>query len=256
MTNKFRERGYPPDLLKIQRNKAEITPPDRTKKETRIPLVIKYHPWSQRLRTIVNQHWHILSKSYPRIGEFQRPPMICYKRAENIRDKIVRADVGSNKIERGQSTLSTPRRGTFPCLNCVNCSSVIKRSCFSHPHSGENIPIRGTFTCDSRFVVYILKCPCGLLYVGETSMRMKDRLSKHKSTIRKQNLLLPIPLHFYDKKHNISQLRYQIIEGVSLPRRGGDRNKLLLKREAYWIHRLQTMEPRGLNREYNVSCFL
>ncbi|CAH2274651.1 Hypothetical predicted protein, partial [Pelobates cultripes] len=34
------------------------------------------------------------------------------------------------------------------------------------------------------FVVYALKCPCGLLYVGETIRPVKERIGEHKRSIR------------------------------------------------------------------------
>ena len=74
-------------------------------------------------------------------------------------------------------------------------------------------------------------------------MRIKDRVGKHKSTIRKENTLLPIPQHFIEKNHCISQLRFQIIEEVTLPRRGGNRIQMLHQCEAYWIHR-KHLPPR------------
>ncbi|CAJ0958387.1 unnamed protein product [Ranitomeya imitator] len=46
---------------------------------------------------------------------------------------------------------------------------------------------------------------------------VKDRISKHKSTIRCKNLLLPIPHHFSSKGHNMSQLRFQVTEQVTTP---------------------------------------
>lgn len=94
------------------------------------------------------------------------------------------------------------------------------------------------------------------MYVGETTQRARDRISKHKSTIRCKNPLLPPPHHFLENGHNVSQLRFQILEQITPLRRGGDRIKLLKQREAYWIHQLDTLTPKGLNREWDVSIGL
>ncbi|XP_071980562.1 uncharacterized protein [Engystomops pustulosus] len=107
--------------------------------------------------------------------------------------------------------------------------------------------------CESSFLVYVIKCPCGLVYVGETVQHIRDRISKHKSDIRCNKLLLPLPHHFHQAKHRISQLKFQVVEHVPIPRRGGNRVKQLLLREAFWIHRLDTMTPHGLNREYEIQ---
>lgn len=50
--------------------------------------------------------------------------------------------------------------------------------------------------------------------------------------------------------------RFQGIEYVKFPRRGGNRDQLLLQREAFWIHTLQTEFPKGLNEELLLGCFL
>ncbi|CAJ0928388.1 unnamed protein product [Ranitomeya imitator] len=91
------------------------------------------------------------------------------------------------------------------------------------------------------FVVYLIKYPCGLGYVGETTQHIRDRISQHKSTIRRCKTLLPVPAHFIQNNHTV-------IEHVSLARRGGDRIKKLKERESFWIHTLQTLTPLGLNR--------
>lgn len=50
-----------------------------------------------------------------------------------------------------------------------------------------------------------------------------------------------------DMKHDISSLRFIGIEHVPLPPRGGDHDLFLKQREAFWIHTLQTLAPKGLN---------
>ncbi|CAJ0940590.1 unnamed protein product [Ranitomeya imitator] len=116
----------------------------------------------------------------------------CYKCPPNIRDSLVKADMGGRSHDMTQSFLGKPKHSTHPCLHCNQCK---KYKNFS--------------TCDTSFVVYLIKCPCGLLYVGETTQSMRDRISKHKSTIRCKNMLLPLPYHFITQGHSISQLKFQ-----------------------------------------------
>ncbi|CAJ0954909.1 unnamed protein product [Ranitomeya imitator] len=251
MTQKFRARGYPLPLLeqsKITTNRPKIDT------NSRIPFVHSFHPFMYRLHRTIRSNWPILANAYPNVREFQNPFLPCFKRAPNLRDNLVKADIDTNITTR-QRFLGTPREGTFPCLRCVQCNNVQKGGSIRHPRSGKEFKIRGYFTCDSTYVIYVIKCPCGLLYVGETSQSIRDRVSKHKSTIRCQNLLLPLPYHFHALKHNISQLRFQVLEHVPMQRRGGDRILMLKKREAYWIHTLDTLSPRGLNRDYELSAF-
>uniref|UniRef100_A0A8C5Q927 SNRNP25 ubiquitin-like domain-containing protein n=1 Tax=Leptobrachium leishanense TaxID=445787 RepID=A0A8C5Q927_9ANUR len=49
---------------------------------------------------------------------------------------------------------------------------------------------------------------------------------------------------------------FQVIDTVPKLSRGGDREKLLKNKDLYWIHHLKTIEPLGLNREFDLSPFL
>ena len=146
--------------------------------------------------------------------------------------------------------------GNFPCSNCVHCNAMIRGGEFLHPQSGKKLKVRGTISCKTKFVVYMLKCPCGLCYVGKTKRELKTRIGEHKSNIRNHDEKSPVARHFNDKGHTVSSLRFQGIEVVSTPRRGGDREKLLLRREAWWIDHLRTEFPYGMNEELLLGCFL
>ena len=66
----------------------------------------------------------------------------------------------------------------------------------------------------------------------------------------------PVAVHFKQKQHPLSSLRYIGIEHVSTPRRGGDIDNLLLRRELFWIDFLGTMAPIGLNDEFDIRPYL
>ncbi|CAJ0917619.1 unnamed protein product [Ranitomeya imitator] len=226
MENTFLDRGYPRQVLRRCRN---IVNRDRSlEPSVRIPLVHTFHPYMYKLHQKIRKHWYILKDSFPEISEFQAPFLPCFRRPNNLKNKIVRADVGSPSNTLRQTFLQTPRRGTFPCLQCAQCAN-------------------------SKQVVYAIKCPCGKIYVGEASQAIKDRISHHKSDIRCGKFHIPIPYHFREAGHSIAQLRFLVLEQISLNRRGGNLKKKLLHREAYWIHFLQSLEPKSLNRDYNLA---
>ncbi|CAJ0952386.1 unnamed protein product [Ranitomeya imitator] len=236
---RFRERGYPDQILNSCRATNRQT---GAKTDNCIPFVHSYHPYAYILHRTIRRHWHLLGEAHPNIPEFNQPFLPCFKRVPNIyyiklniftmprqrqalqlvKDKLVRADLGRESLPLCQLTLHQPRCGTFPCMHCNQCGNVQKGNAIYHPHSGKQFKIKDYYTCDTSYVVYLIKCPCGLGYVGETTQPIKDRISKHKSTIRCRNLLLPIPKHFADHNHRVSQLRFQVIEQVFTPRRGGN----------------------------------
>ncbi|CAJ0929982.1 unnamed protein product [Ranitomeya imitator] len=194
MYNKFRERGYPPNLLADAINPL-ITP--RSPANKRIPFVHVYHPYVRILHNTIRRHWNMLHTALPDIPEFREHFLLCYKRPPNIRDSLVKADFGGKCNDTIQRFLSKPKQVTFPCLHCNQCNNVIRGDSFTHLHS----------------------VPCCLLYIGETTQSIKDCFSKNKSTIRCKNMLLPLPYHFISQGHSISQLKFQV--GV------GDRIHLL-----------------------------
>lgn len=88
----------------------------------------------------------------------------------------------------------------------------------------------------------MISCPCGLIFIGETTIEIRKRISKHKSTIRTGLTDLPIPKHFMEMVHYLSQLKSRVIDSVPIPRRGGDRQAMLM----------DCLSPRGLNLEFKL----
>ncbi|OCT76182.1 hypothetical protein XELAEV_18031374mg [Xenopus laevis] len=158
------------------------------------------------------------------------------------------------------------------CLSYNQCSCVNKSAVFHHPLTGHNYPLKGHFTCLSKFVVYYplkghftclskfvvytLVCPCGLIYVGETMLQIKTRICQNRSTIRRSNTKLLVYKHYVEKGHLDSELKFMVLEDVRPLRHRGDCELLLRKREVWWIHKLNTLVPNGLNKDYDFYVFL
>ena len=103
----------------------------------------------------------------------------------------------------------------------------------------------------------MLKCPCGLAYIGQTKRKLKLRIGEHKTAIRTQNPEYAMARHYKEANHGSpASLKFWGIEKIEAPPRGGDIIKKLLCREARWINALDTLEPNGLNEELNLSCYL
>jgi len=109
-------------------------------------------------------------------------------------------------------------------------------------------------TCVSTHVVYLIRCPCGLGYVGKTSRQLKQRISEHKSLIRRKDTNYPVATNFLTFNHDVSSLWFCGIEKVSMPLRGSNVELFLQRRDLFWIFTLQTLSPRGMNDEalFNV----
>ncbi|XP_041435406.1 uncharacterized protein LOC121399279 [Xenopus laevis] len=264
LTERFLQRGYPKGKLKAVveevkgMDRAALLQPKQKQGETdRLTFVSTYDKRSKKVEKIVKQYWPLLQTDAIFGKVFSNPPRFSYKKGKSIRDTlcaISRVD-NSNTVFKG-----TPKVGTYPCMNCNCCNSIIKGPCINHPITGEVIKLKSYATCKTSHVIYALKCPCGKMYVGKTIRSVSTRIKEHKGNIRnfKNDTYTdtPVARHFDTVKHNVCQLKWIVLETVAKPSRGGDHNLILLQREARWIKRLDSAYPKGLNEQCNLSCFL
>jgi len=89
--------------------------------------------------------------------------------------------------------------------------------------------------------------------VGKTSRQLKQRISEHKSSIRRKDENYPVAVHFSACNHDVSTLCFCRIEKVNVPPRGAIIELLLLKSGLFWIFTLQTLSPRGMNDEASFN---
>ncbi|OCT74091.1 hypothetical protein XELAEV_18033056mg [Xenopus laevis] len=141
------------------------------------------------------------------------------------------------------------KKGTFPCLNCICCSSIIKGNMVNYPTKGTPFKLNDFSTCDTKYVVYMLKCPCGKAYIGQTirSVKQRNKIRNFKTDTATDTL---VSRHFHNQGHNLSQLRWLVLENIVQPKRGGDRKKNA------GIKKMNTMAPLGLNDYWSLSPFL
>lgn len=175
MASKFRQHGYPNHLLQNHISKLADTTrgtllhgqTTRSNLPDRPVCVTTYTPVSHKINRILNKHWHILQKGHP--SNFQTRPLMSYRKGRNLRDNLVKADMGPDTTPTQTTISGSQNPGSFPCLNCAQCNNIQKLPTFSHPHTGKQFKIQGHFACNSDYVVYLNKCPCRLAYVGETT---------------------------------------------------------------------------------------
>ncbi|XP_041434485.1 uncharacterized protein LOC121398936 [Xenopus laevis] len=266
LINRFCTKGY--SRCTLHKTAAEVGRIPRTSllqgskaanKNNRTPFVSLYHHKSDQVEKVIKRFWPILQGDKQLQKFCIDPPLFCYRKGRTIRDHLCTAEP---KKETRQTVLfqGLEKKGTFPCLGCVCCSSVIRGESICHPMKGNKIKLKHYATCLTAGVVYLLKCPCGKVYVGQTIRPVKERIKEHKSDIRNYNTNTPtdtsVSRHFFSNKHNQSQLKWLVLEVVTKPQRGGDIKKLLLQREAVWIKRLNSMVPIGLNEYWSIAPFL
>ena len=104
--------------------------------------------------------------------------------------------------------------------------------------------------CNTENVIYLISCnKCQVQYVGQTTQRIKNRFSQHKSKIVHNKLNTFICNHFNSKEHSYLDCNVQIIDYIE-PTSHQDKNtvlKQLNQLEDFWIKTLNSVYPYGLN---------
>lgn len=261
LARRFEQRGYNKHDISNAWERASMTErttllskKPKSQLASRLSFSTRYNPAASQIKRIVRKHWHVLN-SDPALKEIcAEPPRFIFRRARNIRDRLVHSDM----VPPSPTTwLSNPPKGFYKCNNCAQCSNSCNAKYFSHPRTGKKFPISSLITCTSTHVIYMLKCPCGLAYIGQTKRQLKLRIAEHKTAIRTQNMTYAMARHYKEANHGSpASLKFWGIEKIIPPPRGGDIIRKLLCREAFWIYTLGTLEPQGLNEELSFSCFL
>ena len=155
---------------------------------------------------------------------------------------------GFNKCGNTRCKIKCTENSFVLPLNNVKCS-VNNR--------GFMIRTNENLNCLSMNVIYLVTCRvCNMQYVGETSRAANVRWYEHLYKIRKGDSGQLIYTHFNcdDAHKNVPierRLRFQIIEKVKVDDlSSSDSNsirKRRIERELFWISKLRTAYPLGLN---------
>lgn len=137
--------------------------------------------------------------------------------------------------------------GFFRCgSNCNICKyTAHKITQFGNYNQSKMFNIQHRFTCQTEKIVYIAQCSsCNLQYVGHTIKNLRVRLGQHVYDVNNsQSSRVPSALsqHFISvHNRNLQSLNAFAIEQANDKRS-------LLKRESFWILKLESFAPTGLN---------
>ncbi|XP_069492437.1 uncharacterized protein [Ambystoma mexicanum] len=253
LKSKFEKRGYQPTNITTSVDKVSRISREealKPKVKTEAEKLVYVTTYSQQSPKIIKKNWTTLTLDPMMKRLFPEPPLFAYNTSKSIREHLIKADFSAERETHENF------KGTTLCYNCNNCNNLIKGNTITHPHKGYKIKLHLSSTCDSKNVIYGIRCSCSIYYVGMTTRKAKTRWSEHKSNIRTAAIKSPVSQHFKKERYNIAQIRFIILEQIKMPRRGGNIHKMLLQKETYWIEKLNTMQPNGMNAKWDLSCFL
>ena len=136
--------------------------------------------------------------------------------------------------------------GTANCPKdkCALCPHIKPGKGFED-NSGNTYLTKGSICCTTVNVVYGVFCEkCqSLVYVGETMTTLYKRHIQNISRIRNSKNEDDLIKHFTDADHS---LRHYKIFGIEKIHKDDSYRKT---REQFWISKLQTLQPLGLNKK-------
>ena len=103
--------------------------------------------------------------------------------------------------------------------------------------------------CKSSFVIYLLECYiCNIQYVGKSETPFNIRLNNHRKDVKNPNAI-PACKDFNRHDHDFNKHgKIIIIELKNIGRTSIETLKERLKQqENFWIMKLETLAPLGLN---------
>ena len=232
----LRARGYKAKHINPAFQKVKSTPRSDTlrykprENNRRVTFPIRFHPNLKDLPGDVrNRYNNILLRSESNKNTFPEPPMMAYKRPQNLLEKISKARI-SNHIYK------PPGFQNCSSTECQLHTSTNISSNFTSETTKENFNILQNLNCDSHNVIYLISCKkpnCGQQYVGETGRHLRERVLEHLRNIRTRKSC-PVAAHFGSLFHKTEHFSIQAIEKCKI-----HTTFYRKTRERFWINRLK-----------------
>ena len=112
-------------------------------------------------------------------------------------------------------------------------------------HTKYNISEHGS--CKTTFCIYMISCraqKCHMKYIGFTSTKLNKFMSGHRANIINGTEGF-VMLNHFTKHHNVTDMVIKPIDICD--------SKVLRKREQFWIQKLNTIFPYGLNSRIDIE---
>ena len=222
----------------------------------RIPFSLTFNETLPNIRKAINNNWHILNINENLAETFSEKPIIAYKRNKNLRDYIGQTTIENNKVVRKNKTNWKTNGKCSKCLannRTLCCNQIQQTSKFTSYKTNNTYDIYHKVNCKSKYVIYLMECTlCKLQYVGKSERPFNIRINNHRKDITKHDAI-PVCKHFNNPSHNFNtHAKFTIIEQLrTLNETKEELTLRLRKRENFWINKLNTLHPNGLNSELN-----
>ena len=241
------DRNYRRKIINDNINKAKAIPRAealkrvvRNKSNDRPVFVVMFDRRLPSIPNIVKKHWRAMTTNPHMLSIFPKPPLVAFKRPQNLRDKLIRARVPppSTRPKRVQNGMSKCNK---PCSICpyVKVQKVVKSTA-----NDKVINLHKQHTCDDRNICYIIECKkCRQQYIGETDRTLRERFLEHRGYVRREEEEKATGFHFSHGAHTMADMTVSVIERI----KSSDPTYRKC-RESHWIEQFEVLR-KGINKK-------
>ena len=264
LERKFQERGFPQPSMEEQKTRSKEIPRatlliDKEKTNIgRIPFSTTFNEMNPPVRKIINSHWSVLQTQNDLAETFKDRPVVAFRRNKNLRDIL-----GQVHLSRGRKLVKNQRKPRHPgskaCLTTSRnqcCRHLQSTKTFKSDNTGETLEIRHDLNCRSKNTIYLghcVLCPAKQ-YVGKSEPPANLRINTHRDNVNRPNGIA-FDKHFLLPGHNFNDhARFTLIEQLKVNKSPLENRRRLEQREDYWMLRLKTLAPYGLNDHLNNNA--
>ena len=171
---------------------------------------------------------------------FPLPPLVAYKRPQNIKDKLIRSKIPSKIVKRPKRIIP----GMKKCNNCPICPFIKEGKTSRSTGSKYTVDINIQVNCQTKNLIYCITCKkCKIQYIGESEHTLQDRFSEHRGYVLNEKLNTATGQHFNQRGHKISDMKVNIVEKIF-----SQDIAVRKEREKFYIMKFNT-KYKGLNRQ-------
>lgn len=208
MQRKFEEKGYTRDLAMnafLSNKNKQSKNKDNTSKEMEntARFVSTFNTKYRAISKIIYKYYNILDQYL--VPLLPPKPQITFRRSHTIKNIIA-----PSKMEKSNKrplldirAYFDNRTGIFNCRKrgCLTCKFISHGCSKIVTNKGIPFQIKQFIICSTEFVIYVLLCPCSLLYVGHMIRTLRTRVGEHRRFIKKGCVTHSVPRHF-PQAHN------------------------------------------------------
>ena len=210
-----------------------------------------FSPVTANVPKIIKKHFPILQQSATTANIFPNNPTTSYRRGRTLHNLLVRAGHPFPTSNPTLTNSSNDPPGFFKCKShkCILHNHIKNTTKFTSSVTKQNYSITSHITCKSTWIIYLITCTeCKKQYVGKTETTLYTRFNNTRSEIRNfhlpQHKTLPYTTHFNLPSHSLENVQITGIESIRSRSR-----EVILHRESFWISKLKTLQPYGINAE-------